>query len=86
MALSFPPDVTTVDTGDGLVLLDEKKGRYWQLNGAGAAAVRMLLDGDPPPVVAARLAGDFPGASQRALADVESLISALTRARLVVVR
>jgi hypothetical protein len=85
MALSFPTDVTAVDTGDGLVLLDQKKGRYWQLNGAGAAALRMLVDGESPQAVAASLARDFPGASQRALADVDGLVGALIRARLVVV-
>jgi hypothetical protein len=32
MPLRLRPDIATADTDDGLVLLDERTGRYWQLN------------------------------------------------------
>lgn len=85
MALSLPRDVTLVETADGVVLLDQRKGVYWQLNRAGAEALRMMLGGTAPGAVADNLARDFPVASHRALADVENLLTALTRAHLVVV-
>lgn len=37
--------VTACATEDGMVLLDERIGRYWQLNITGAAVVAALLDG-----------------------------------------
>ncbi|HEV7451226.1 MAG TPA: hypothetical protein VGO16_07530 [Pseudonocardiaceae bacterium] len=37
MTLQLRADVSTADTDDGLVLLDERAGRYWQLNYQQAA-------------------------------------------------
>ncbi|MGI5365935.1 lasso peptide biosynthesis PqqD family chaperone [Streptomyces sp. A244] len=84
MTLTLPPDVTTADTEDGLVLLDQRNGRYWQLNRTGAAMLRLLLEGLSPEQAAARLAASTPVAADRALADVRALIESLTSAHLVV--
>lgn len=84
MTLVLKPDVTATDTDDGLVLLDQRTGRYWQLNRSGATTLRLLLDGHSPEDTAARLARQHPAASERALADVRTLLAALDRARLVV--
>ncbi|MEU6482661.1 lasso peptide biosynthesis PqqD family chaperone [Streptomyces sp. NPDC046887] len=84
MTLNLPPDVTTADTEDGLVLLDQRNGRYWQLNRTGAATLRLLLGGSTPEQAAARLAASAPVAVDAALADVRTLIGALTSAHLVV--
>ncbi len=48
MTLTLKPDVTATDTEDGLVLLDQRSGRYWQLNRSGATTLRLLLDGHTP--------------------------------------
>lgn len=48
MTLALTPDVTLTDVENGLVLLDQRNGRYWHLNGTGATALRMLLDAAPP--------------------------------------
>ncbi|PSM40591.1 PqqD family protein [Streptomyces dioscori] len=84
MTLSLPPDVTTADTEDGLVLLDQRNGRYWQLNRTGAATLRLLLEGLTPEQAAARLANSAPVTADVALADVRTLVGALRSAHLVV--
>jgi len=84
VTLTLPPDVTTADTDDGLVLLDQRNGRYWQLNRTGAATLRLLLEGLSPEQAAVRLAASAPVAEDVALADVRALIDALTSAHLVV--
>ncbi|WP_238014365.1 lasso peptide biosynthesis PqqD family chaperone [Dactylosporangium sp. AC04546] len=83
MALVLAPDVTTTAVEDGLVLLDQRSGRYWQLNGSGALTLRRLLDGAAPADVADELAGDAGEVRARALGDVETLVAALCRAGLL---
>ncbi|MFD9904084.1 lasso peptide biosynthesis PqqD family chaperone [Streptomyces sp. NPDC059063] len=84
MTLALKPDVTATDTEDGLVLLDQRSGRYWQLNRSGATTLRLLLDGHTPQETAAHLTRHHPEAAGRALTDVTTLLAALDRARLVV--
>jgi hypothetical protein len=86
MTLTLTPDVTLTDVENGLVLLDQRNGRYWHLNGTGATALRMLLDGSSPEDTARRLGDQAPDGAGRALADVRSLVDGLRRARLVVTR
>ncbi|MGK5559349.1 PqqD family peptide modification chaperone, partial [Actinomadura kijaniata] len=45
MALRFAPDVATAETAYGTVLLDQRKGRYWELNPTGTLVVRTLMGG-----------------------------------------
>ncbi|KNB54284.1 hypothetical protein AC230_05540 [Streptomyces caatingaensis] len=66
-----------------MVLLDERRGRYWQLNGTGALVLRALLDGATPEEAAALLARTHPVSRDRAAADVAALLEHLTRAGLV---
>ncbi|WP_281250157.1 lasso peptide biosynthesis PqqD family chaperone [Streptomyces monashensis] len=76
-------DVTACATGDGMVLLDERAGHYWQLNGTGTLVVTALLDGATPEQVAERLAATRPVTPERAAADVTALIAHLVKERLV---
>ncbi|MFD7713180.1 lasso peptide biosynthesis PqqD family chaperone [Streptomyces sp. NPDC059785] len=76
-------DVTCCPTDDGMVLLDERDGRYWQLNATGAAVVQALLDGATPDRIADRLAATRPVDPARAAADVAAFLDRLTRARLL---
>lgn len=76
-------DVSACTTDDGMVLLDERAGRYWQLNGTGALVVQALLDGTEPEHIADRLAATRPVSREQATADVTALIEHLLRARLV---
>jgi type II secretory pathway component PulK len=76
-------NVTARPTEDGMVLLDERTGRYWQLNATGAAVLAALLNGATPGQVADRLVAARPVSHQRAAADVTALLDELTRANLV---
>ncbi|GAB2755775.1 lasso peptide biosynthesis PqqD family chaperone [Amycolatopsis magusensis] len=84
MTVSLPPDVSVTEVDDGLVLLDQRDGGYYQLNRTGAASLRLLLDGHSPAEVARTLAERHPAAAERALGDVQQLLAALREARLVV--
>ena len=56
MILRLRDDVSTADTDDGMILLDERAGRYWQLNRTGALVLTLLRDGAAPQHVAHTLA------------------------------
>ncbi len=66
-----------------MVLLDERAGRYWQLNGTGAFVVQGLLDGVTPEQIAERLAATRPVTPERATADVTALVAHLVKEKLV---
>jgi hypothetical protein len=83
MTVRLRADVSTADTDDGLVLLDERAGRYWQLNPTGALVLRLLLDGATPHQVAQTLADRHPVSTERAAADVAALLERLHTAGLV---
>ncbi|WP_269857603.1 lasso peptide biosynthesis PqqD family chaperone [Streptomyces sp. RPT161] len=76
-------DVTACPTDDGMVLLDERQGRYWQLNGTGAVVVQALLDGATLQQAADQLAQTQPVSRERAAADVAALVDQLRQAKLV---
>jgi hypothetical protein len=83
MTVSLARDVTLTSIDAGAVILDGRHGRYWQVNGSGAAVLRALLDGQTPAAVAARLSAEASVDRDRALADVSALIDALKSANLV---
>lgn len=78
------PDVSTTDTDDGTVLLNERTGRYWQLNNTGAHVLRELLDGHEPAGIAAALAGRYGIDPQQAERDVSAVIERLRGSELVI--
>jgi coenzyme PQQ synthesis protein D (PqqD) len=82
MRLTLRPTITTVPTEDGMVLLDEHSGRYFQLNGTGAAITRELLDGTDIEETAARVAERYSVESDRVAADVATLVRTLREAGL----
>ncbi|MEU0934975.1 MULTISPECIES: lasso peptide biosynthesis PqqD family chaperone [unclassified Embleya] len=84
MTITLAPHVTSTEVSDGLVLLDQRKGRYWQLNRTGAYTLCLLLEGHSAAGVAARLAEKSPAAAAQADTDVRDLLRALCEARLVV--
>ncbi|MGQ0716808.1 MAG: lasso peptide biosynthesis PqqD family chaperone [Pseudonocardiales bacterium] len=83
MTVQLQTDVSTADTDDGVVLLDERAGRYWQLNPTGALVLRLLLDGVTPHEVAQTLADRHAVSTARAAADVTALLERLRTAGLV---
>ncbi|MFI9051148.1 lasso peptide biosynthesis PqqD family chaperone [Streptomyces sp. NPDC053427] len=78
------PDVVSTDTDDGTVLLNERTGRYWQLNGTGAHVLRQLLDGHGPDDIAAGLAERHRIEPSLAERDVSAVIDQLHTAQLVI--
>ncbi|TGA99094.1 lasso peptide biosynthesis PqqD family chaperone [Streptomyces sp. MZ04] len=85
MSLTLRPGVCTTDTPDGMVLLDEVTGRYWQLNRTAALVLRSLIDGREPPDTARALRDAYPKlTAERADADTASITDELLAARLVV--
>ncbi|MGH3972705.1 MAG: lasso peptide biosynthesis PqqD family chaperone [Pseudonocardiaceae bacterium] len=86
MTLQLRADVSTADTGDGVVLLDERAGRYWQLNPTGALVLRLLSDGAAIHQVAQTLAKRHPVSTEQAAADIVALVERLRAAGLVIDR
>ncbi|MFF5106134.1 lasso peptide biosynthesis PqqD family chaperone [Streptomyces sp. NPDC000134] len=84
MTYILEPDVIATDVEDGVVLLDQRTGRYWQLNRSGAATLRLLLDGNSAEEAARELTRNRPEAAERACTDVRALLASLVKARLVV--
>jgi Coenzyme PQQ synthesis protein D (PqqD) len=75
--------VTVTETEDGAVLLDERSGRYWQLNTSGALILSTLLAGGTAEQAADAVAARYPVDAGRALADVRELTDSLRAAKLV---
>ncbi|WDG32603.1 lasso peptide biosynthesis PqqD family chaperone [Streptomyces sp. CA-278952] len=83
MTLNLARDVTLTPTDSGSVLLDGRRGVYWQLNASGSAILRRLLDGATPDATARLLAETVPVSEEQALTDVTAIIDALSIAKLV---
>ncbi|MGH3825465.1 MAG: lasso peptide biosynthesis PqqD family chaperone [Pseudonocardiaceae bacterium] len=83
MPLRLRPDIATTDTDDGLVLLDERTGRYWQLNSTGAHVLHALLDGHHPDHIAQGLATRYRIDFHQARHDVTAITDRLYAAKLV---
>lgn len=81
---SLREDVSFVSTDDGAVLLDERSGRYWQLNVTGRETLQALLDGRTPQESAQYLADTYQVSIERATTDVAALVRQLSEARLAV--
>ena len=77
--------VSISDVEDGMVILDERKGRYFKLNRSGALILRALLDGLSPADAARALAERYEVSEERAMADVAALTAELSGRKLVVV-
>ncbi|MFD5271095.1 lasso peptide biosynthesis PqqD family chaperone [Streptomyces sp. NPDC058335] len=74
----------STDTDDGTVLLNERTGRYWQLNNTGARVLRALLDGRQPDGIAADLADRYAIDAEQAERDVSAVIERLRGSKLVI--
>jgi hypothetical protein len=77
-------DVSTTDTDHGLVLLDERTGRYWQLNRTGTLVLRSLLDGATLEDAARTLASRYAVTPREATGDVTAMLEHLRASGLIV--
>ncbi|WP_251053320.1 MULTISPECIES: lasso peptide biosynthesis PqqD family chaperone [unclassified Streptomyces] len=76
-------DVTCTTTEDGMVLLNQRTGRYWQLNATGATVLQAFLNGSTLQQISDALVQARPVSREHAEADVNALIDHVTRAGLV---
>ncbi|MER7211972.1 lasso peptide biosynthesis PqqD family chaperone [Streptosporangium sp. NPDC000239] len=83
MAWRLPAHVTFTETDTGAVLLDNRRGRYWQTNDTAAIVLKCLMaEGDLESAVAV-LRERYPDAADRAADDVQQMIEKLAAAKLV---
>jgi hypothetical protein len=83
MTFSLVSHVTITTTEHGMVALNQRTGRYFQLNGTGAEVLTWLLDGHSVASAAANLGNQHPDAADRAENDVNNLIQALREAKVI---
>lgn len=84
MILRLRADVSMCDTDDGVALLDERTGRYWQLNRSGALILNGLFNGDTPHQIADNLTRQYEVSRDEAVRDVTALVAELSDAALVI--
>lgn len=83
MELKLRNGVSVAETDYGLMLLDENRGQYWNLNPTGASVLRTLLDGGTPSQAALQLTEQYSIDAQSASLDVEALVGDLRSAGLI---
>jgi len=83
MNVSLARDVTLTPIESGAVLLDGRRGRYWELNESGSNALQKLLDGDSIESAATGLFASAPVSDEQACGDLQALVDALQSANLV---
>jgi hypothetical protein len=84
MAIQLARHVITARTDDGMVLLDQRSGRCWQVNQSGAFALGKLLGGAAAEEAAQALAAEYEVTSERAHEDILALVASLQAGRLVI--
>ncbi|RLU85839.1 PqqD family protein [Streptomyces griseocarneus] len=84
MTVVLRDTISTAAVEDGLILLDERTGRYWQLNATGALVLDALLRGAGPSEAARHLRQRYPSLpAGQAEEAVGTLVTSLRSARLV---
>lgn len=76
-------DVSLCETDNSAVILNERTGRYWQLNETGAGILRSLLHGATGPEIASRLSEVRPVCREQAVTDIHALLENLAAADLI---
>ncbi|WP_420159803.1 lasso peptide biosynthesis PqqD family chaperone [Nocardiopsis sp. CNT-189] len=75
--------MTLAETPDGVVLLDEHKGRYWQLNDTGGVVLRSLLGGGGVEEAVAELRRRYPSVGDTVAVDVQKVVGRLEASGMV---
>ncbi|MEV6672283.1 lasso peptide biosynthesis PqqD family chaperone [Streptomyces sp. NPDC051162] len=84
MTVSLRDTISTAPVDDGMILLDERTGRYWQLNATGTLVLNALLQGATTAEAARGLREHHPSLpAGQAEEDVSALVTSLRTARLV---
>jgi hypothetical protein len=84
MAYALADYVTITETDRGIVLFNQRTGKYWQANPTGAAVLQVVLDGGTVDTAVETLRARHPDAPlERVRADVEAVLETLLAGRLV---
>ncbi|MGW1198421.1 lasso peptide biosynthesis PqqD family chaperone [Streptomyces sp. NPDC002536] len=84
MTVSLRSRISTTSVDDGMILLDERTGHYWQLNVTGTLVLNALLGGASPAEAARHLRERYPQVPmEQAQADVSTLLASLRSAQLL---
>jgi hypothetical protein len=83
MTLTLAKHVSVTETDNGMVLLNQRSGRYWQLNNTAATVMRALLEGRPAEDAVRVLREQHSDPDTRIEADVDNFLQALRTAKLV---
>jgi hypothetical protein len=83
MMVTLCPDISTTDTDDGMVLLNERTGQYFQLNPSGALVLTALVNGMQIQQAARLLTHRYAITHERTVTDIGLLIGHLRRAGLI---
>ena len=83
MTIQFNEHVTMTRTEYGAVLLDQKQGKYWQLNPTATMVADALLAGRSVPDALAEVMRAFDVDQQRAAADVTALVDGMRAAGVI---
>lgn len=82
MTVLLRPTVSAIESDGVLVILDQRSGRYWQLNRTGTLAMRELLAGATAQEAARKLAAESNIPCEQATADIAALLRQLSAAKL----
>lgn len=83
MSIAFAGHIAVTETDYGVVLLDQRHGRYWKLNPTAGLVVDILRAGGTEQDAVARVVGTFDVDRERASADVTALLSAMRAAGVI---
>ncbi|WP_068012866.1 lasso peptide biosynthesis PqqD family chaperone [Nocardia mexicana] len=79
----FLDTVSLAETDYGVMLLDEKSGVYWGLNGTAVLALQEFARSGSQTAAAAAVAAKYDVGEQEALDDLRSLLGQLRAAELL---
>jgi hypothetical protein len=83
VTIKISKSVILTETDDGMVLLDQRIGRYWQLNSTGAVVLRTLDQGGTVQQAITELTTERPEASERIESDVRTFLETLRQAGVI---
>ena len=83
MTIQFHEHVTMTRTEYGAILLDQKQGKYWQLNPTATMVADALLAGRGVGEAMAEVMRKFDVDQQRAAADVTALVDGMRAAGVI---
>lgn len=83
MTARLQPGVHQVEAGGGSILLDERRGAYYQLNETATRMLVLLFQGSPETVIVERLVMVYDAESHELARDLGELVRHLRSLELI---